>query len=330
MEHRADRGRIEWRICRGRPLAHANDGGGSTRIPAACTGLVGLKPSRGRNPVGPDAGEIWSGLVAEHVVSRSVRDSAAMLDCTAGPDIGDPYWAPPPPCSYLSEVGRSPGRLRIAYLYDSPSGGEVHADCRRAVTETAALLEGLGHYVEPAGPKYDAAAYAAAFVTVMTTNCAAYMEDGARLLNRVPGPENLEKINYWVLQEGRRQSGMDLVRAQGVINRITRQIAAFFQDCDILITPALATLPPPIGYLFADGPDPEIIWSRMRNFAPFCHIFNGTGQPAMTLPAIWNEQGLPVCIQLVAGYGDEGAIFRLASQLEVARPWKNRRPPVHA
>jgi amidase len=311
------------------PMAHANDGGGSTRIPAACTGLVGLKPSRGRNPTGPDAGEIWSGLVGEHIVSRSVRDSAAMLDCTSGPDVGDPYWAPPPVNSYLSDVGRDPGRMRIAFTCDSPSGDPVDANNWCAVIQTAKLLENHGHCVEEAGPKYDAAAYAAAFVIVMTANCAVYMEDGARALARMPGADNLEKINLWVLNEGRKQTGLDLLRAQGVIHQTARQIAKFFLDCDVLITPGLAMAPPPIGYLFADQ-DPDLVWSRMRGLGPFCHIHNGTGQPAMIVPAAVSDKGIPICVQLVARYGDENSLFRLAGQLEVAQPWKDRRPPVYA
>jgi len=312
------------------PIAHANDGGGSTRIPAACTGLVGLKPSRGRNPSGPDAGEIWHGLVGEHVVTRSLRDTAAMLDCTSGPDIGDPYAAPPPPRPYLEEVGRDPGRLRIAILEEAPTGDPVHADCKRALRETAALLEDMGHYVEPGGPRYDADAFAAAFLVVMTANCAAYMEDGAKLMGRTPSRETLEGINLWVLNEGRKQTGIDLIRAQGVINRITRRLGAFFESCDVLVTPALASPPPPLGYMFADVEDPTVVWTRMRSFAPFCHIYNGTGQPALTIPAIVSDAGLPMGVQLVGRYGDESTLFAIAGQLERARPWKDRRPPVYA
>ena len=311
------------------PMAHANDGGGSTRIPAGCTGLVGLKPSRGRNPVGPDAGEIWSGLVGEHIVSRTVRDSAAMLDCTSGPDTGDPYWAPPPANPYLADVGRDPGRMRIAFTCDAQLGYSVHADYRRAVMDTAKLLEHLGHHVEAASPKYDAAAYATAFVVVMTANCAVYMDDVARALGRTPGPDNLEQINLWVLKEGRKQTGMDLLRAQGVIHQTTRQIAKFFLDCDVLITPAMAAPPPPIGFLFADQ-DADLVWSRMRGLAPFSHIYNGTGQPALVVPGGVNDKGFPIGIQLVARYGDEHSLFRLAGQLEVAQPWKDRRPPIYA
>lgn len=312
------------------PIAHANDGGGSTRIPAACTGLVGLKPSRGRNPAGPDAGEIWSGLVGEHVVSRSLRDSAVMLDCTSGPDVGDPYAAPPPPRPYLQEVGREPDRLRIAITEEAPTGDPVHEDCRHAVRDTATLLESLGHSIEVASPHYDADAFAAAFLVVMTANCAVSIEDGARLTGRVPSRETLEGINLWVLNEGRRHSGLDLLRAQGVISQITRQVAAFFEDYDVLISPALATPPPPLDYMFADVEDPTVVWARMRSFAPFCHIYNGTGQPALTLPATLNDAGLPMGIQLVGRYGDESTLFCIGGQLERARPWKDRRPPVYA
>jgi Asp-tRNA(Asn)/Glu-tRNA(Gln) amidotransferase A subunit family amidase len=220
--------------------------------------------------------------------------------------------------------------MLIACTFDTPSGDPVHADCKRAVIETAKLLEDLGHYVEWAAPRYDAAAYAAAFMAVIVASVATEIEDVARLLDREPGPDNLEKVNLWVLNESRRQTGMDLMRAQNVINQITRQVAGFFETCDILITPALGTLPPPIGHMFADIPDTDIVWSRVHELAPFSGLYNGTGQPAMSLPALWNDQGLPVCVQLVGRYGDENSIIRLASQLETARPWSKRKPVVHA
>jgi amidase len=312
------------------PIAHANDGGGSTRIPAACTGLVGLKASRGRNPTGPDAGEIWSGLVGEHVVTRSVRDCAAMLDCTSGPDLGAPYCAPPPQRPYLEEAARDPRGLRIAFLDEAPTGDPVHPEYKRAVRETAKMLEELGHHVEWAAPRYDIAAYAQAFLVVMTTNCAVYMEDIGRSLNRMPGPENLEPINLWVLKDGRKHSGLDLLRAQQTIHSIRRQFAAFFESHSVLVTPALAMPPPPLGGKFASTTDPDELWTNMRSFAPFCHIYNGTGNPALTIPAIIGSDGLPTGIQLVAKYGDEGVLFQLAGQLERARPWKDRRPAIYA
>ena len=312
------------------PIAHANDAGGSIRIPAACTGLVGLKPSRGRNPLGPEHGDVWLGLVAEHVMTRSVRDSAAMLDATAGPDVGAPYFAPPPPRPFLEEVSLPPGRLRIACNHVSPTGEPVAADCRRAVLEVAELLESLGHDVAYAAPDYDVGAYSDAFLAIMAPHCAAHIEAGAARLHRTPGPDTLERINLWLLEKGRSYSATDLVRARDVLNRVTRQVGAFFQDYDVLLTPALASMPPSIGHLNGDMVDPETVWARTRSFAPFCHIFNGTGQPAISLPATRTAGGLPVGVQIVGRYAEEALLFRLAGQLETARPWSSLRPPIHA
>ena len=311
------------------PMAHANDGGGSTRIPATCCHLVGLKQTRGRNPAGPDHGDIWSGLVSEHIVSRSVRDTAAMLDCTAGPSIGDPYFAPPPERPFLEEVGRDPGRLRIAVTDVAASGDPVHDDCKRAVAETAEVLASLGHDVEEAAPDYDAGGYAEAFLTVMASHCATFMEDMAAQLDRPLDNGTLERVNLWVLREGRRTSGLDLCRALGALNGICRQVAPFFETWDVLVTPGTATPPPPLGFLFADHPGDEV-WHRMRAFTPFTHIYNGTGQPAMSVPAMLGPDRVPLGVQLVARYAADGLLIALASQLEEARPWAAERPPVYA
>jgi len=191
-------------------------------------------------------------------------------------------------------------------------------------------LESLGHEVAWAGPDYDVEAYGEAFLAIMAPHCAAYIEAGAARLARTPGPDTLERINLWLLEKGRGYSATDLVRGREVLNRVARQVATFFQSFDVLVTPALASLPPPVGHLNGNTLAPEIVWARTRSFAPFCHIFNGTGQPAMSLPATMTASDLPVSIQIVARYGEEGLLFRLASQLEMARPWALRRPPVSA
>ena len=311
------------------PMAHANDGGGSTRVPASCCHLVGLKPTRGRNPAGPDLGEIWNGFVSEHIVSRSVRDTAAMLDCTAGPRPGDPYFASPPERPFLDEIGRDPGTLRIAVTDITASGDPVHEDCKAALADTVKHLIDLGHEVEEAAPAYDHNAFAEAFVVIMAAHCASFIEDIAVTTGRTPSHATLERVNLWALEEGRRYSALDMVRAMNALNTTSRQVGQFFETYDILLTPGLATPPPPLGYLFADNEGDEV-WDRMRSFTPFSHIYNATGQPAMSVPALLNAERLPIGVQLVGRYAEDGLLIALASQLEQVRPWNAIRPPVYA
>ena len=310
------------------PLGHGNDGGGSIRIPASCCGLVGLKPTRGRNPLGPDLGDMWAGLVAEHVITRSVRDAAAMLDCTSGPAPGDPYYAPPEMQPFLAAVSLDPPQLQIAVTVDTFAGDPVDPVCRQATLDTATLLDQLGHKVENAAPQFDVAAYARAHAVVLSANLAAFMEDIDRQLGRTPGPETLEPMSEWVLDEGRRLAAGDLVRAQCALNTTARQIAPFFDTYDILLTPTLASPPLPIGRLFGEADGAELR-RRTLAFAPFTHVFNGTGQPALSLPASWDLDGLPIGVQLIARYAADALLLQLAAQLERARPWR-RRPPTIA
>jgi len=309
------------------PLGHANDGGGSIRIPASCCGLVGLKPTRGRNPLGPDLGDMWAGLVAEHVVTRSVRDTAAMLDCTAGPAPGDPYYAPSEAQPFLAAIRRDPPELRIAVMVETFAGDPVDPVCRRSTLDTAVLLEQLGHKLEHAVPRFEVAAYAGAHAVILCANLAAFMEDVGRQLGRTLGPETLEPMSRWVLEEGRRLTAGDLVRAQCALNATSRQIAPFFETYDILLTPTLASPPVPIGYLFGEEDGAELR-RRTLAFAPFTHVFNGTGQPALSLPARWDPDGLPIGVQLVARYAADAQLLQLAAQLERARPWRQQPPAI--
>ncbi len=313
------------------PMAHASDGGGSIRIPAACCGLVGLKPTRGRSPLGPDAGDVMNGLVVEHAVALSVRDSAALLDATEGPDPGDPYWAPPKLRPFLDETQAAPGRLRVAFSAASPSGGPVHAACKTAVDSTASLLEELGHDVEEAAPEYDDRAFRVAFTTVWFSNLAANLASMADALGCELTEAHCERATLEYGARGAEHSAADYVAAVASIQATSRRVARFYETFDVSLTPTLAAPPPRIGRLHpAEGEaDVRPYGRRVREFAPFTQLANATGQPAISLPLYWQD-GLPVGVQFTARFGDEATLFRLASQLEAARPWARRRPPLCA
>jgi amidase len=311
-------------------MAHANDGGGSIRIPAACCGLFGLKPTRGRNPLGPAYGDMFTGLVAEHAVTRSVRDSAALLDATAGPAPGDPYWAPPAAGPYLDEVGRAPGPLRIAFTRAAPNGAPVHSDCVAAVEDAARLCEGLGHHVVEGAPALDGERLTQAFFTLWAAGCAWTVADWARRTGQTPAAERFEPLTWTLAQMGQGRSAADYLLAVQDLQRVSREVARFFEACDVWLTPTLAEPPLPLGSFDPTADDPVQGLRRSAAFVPFTPLVNVTGQPAMSTPLHWNAQGLPIGTHWVGGFGDEATLFRLAAQLEAARPWANRRPPVSA
>jgi amidase len=312
------------------PLAHANDGGGSIRIPASCCGLFGMKPTRARNPMGPSFGDILSGLVVEHAVTRSVRDSATLLDATAGPDAGAPYWAPLPTRPFREEVGANPGRLRIAFTTSSATGGAVHADCVAAVRDAATLCAGLGHHVEEAAPPLSGELITECFVTVWTSGVAWNLDTAARLAGRAPGPEMVEPLTWALAEAGRQRTGAEYLAAVQGLQGITRTVASFMRDWDVLLTPVVAEPPPPLGTFDATPDNPLAGFMRAAEYVPFTPLANATGQPAMSVPLWWNAAGLPVGAHFVGRFGDEATLFRLASQLEAVRPWAARRPPVAA
>ena len=313
------------------PMAHGNDGGGSIRIPAACCGLVGLKPTRGRCPVGPIPGDAMVGLAVEHGLTITVRDSAALLDATAGPASGDPYWAPPKQRPFLDEVGADPGVLRIAFCAESPSGTSVDASCVKAVEDTASLLEDLGHEVEEAAPGYDDSQFRRAFTTVWLSNLAASLRSLSGLLGHEVSESDCETFSLSLGARGSGYSAADYVEAVSGIQAINHSVAAFFERFDATLTPTLASPPPRIGFLHppAGERDIQVYARRVREFVPFTQIANATGQPAVSLPLHWHD-GLPVGVQFTGRFGDEATLFRLASQLEAARPWRSRRPAVCA
>jgi amidase len=315
------------------PIAHANDGGGSIRIPASECGLFGLKPSRGRTSLGPEFGDVQAGLVAEHVLTRSVRDSAAILDLVAGPMPGDPYFAPLPSRPFLSEVGADPGTLRIGLLSEAPGGAaDVHPDCLAAIGEARALLESLGHVVEDSAPQgLEDPEYIAQFLTLWACGIAAAVDEWSVRTKRRIGKDDVEPLTWALAEMGRTYSGAQLLGAVGWLQAGARRIGMWFASgFDLLMTPTLAEPPPRLGEMASDPENPLQPIFRAAGVTPFTPLFNATGQPAVSLPLYWNTDGLPIGVQLAAPYGREDVLFRLSSQLEAARPWAERIPPVHA
>lgn len=309
------------------PAAHATDGFGSIRVPAACCGLVGLKPTRARNTLAPFLGEGLGGLSVEHAVTLTVRDAAALLDATCGPAPGDPYVAPPPTRPFLAEVGADPGRLRVAWTVRAPNEAPVEPACRALVEETARLCADLGHRVTAADPEVDGEAIVPAFLTLLAANTLVNLGTHPTA-GRLPRPDEVERITWLTAERGRVGGAADYVRATQTAHRLGRQMAAFHEAHDVLLTPALARPAVPLGWLDMMSEDLETYWNRVFEFSPFTVWFNLTGQPAMTLPLGRTPEGLPLGIQLVARYGEEATLFRLAAQLGAARPWIHRRPPL--
>ena len=310
------------------PMAHATDGGGSIRIPASACGLFGLKPTRARNPMGPDAGEGWSGASIGHAVTWSVRDSAALLDATSGPDIGDPYWAPPPARPFLEEVGRDPGRLRIALTTTPWLAGPVDPECAEAVRGAAKLCASLGHHIEEARPQFDEAAWGQASRTIVVASLTFTLETRAAALGRPLSQDDVERITWERVQEARAFSAADYARAIHTVHRTGRAVARFLEQYDILLTPTMAKPPHPLGVLSLSNPDSAAFLAARTASVGFTALFNSSGHPAMSVPLAMSKSGLPLGVQFVARFGDEATLFRLASQLEAAQPWKDRRPPL--
>ncbi len=311
------------------PMAHGNDVGGSIRIPASCCGLVGLKPTRGRTTLAPHYGDLLAGYFVEHALTRSVRDSAILLDATHGPAVGDPYVAPPPARPYAEEVGADPGCLKIGFSTETPLGDALDPECVKAVHETAALCESLGHEIVEARPSFDAMALWTQFTTLLASVVAWAVVDWARRIDRKPAPEHFEPFVWAFSERGRALSAADYLLAMQDVQVQVRAFCEFFEDFDLSLTTTLGAPPVPLGTLVYDG-DPIDLRRRSARFSPFTYITNATGQPAISLPLYWTREGLPVGLHFVGRYGDEGTLIRLAAQLESARPWDDRRPQVCA
>lgn len=308
------------------PIAHGNDGGGSIRIPSSCCGLFGLKPSRGRISLGPDHGEINGGLVSEHVLTRSVRDSAAVLDLLAGPEPGDPYAAPPQPTPYAAELTAPPRPLRIGFatrrLMPGGAMAESHPDCVAAVVHAARLLDALGHHVDPV--EIDALhdpEWVPRFLTIWVVGVATELDEAARTLGRAIEPRELEPLTWALGELGRMITGPGYAEAWRWLHRAARRIAAYWTRYDLWLTPTVTEPPPPLGAFRSPEDDPLAGIFRAAEFAPFTAPFNATGQPACSLPLYRNAAGLPIGVQLVAAYGREDLLLRVSAQLEAAQPF---------
>jgi Asp-tRNA(Asn)/Glu-tRNA(Gln) amidotransferase A subunit family amidase len=307
------------------PMAYGNDGGGSIRIPASCCALFGLKPTRARTPAGPDAGEWWSGMAIAHAITRSVRDGAALLDATAGAEIGDPYWAPPPKRSYQEEVGADPGRLRIAFTAKPWNFHEVDSECVDAVDEAAKLCEELGHHVEEASPEINQV-LGKAIGIIVTAQIRALLKFASVVLGREAISEDVETVTWAYAEYARQFSASDYAEAINAMHRTGRVVGRFFIRYDILLTPTMCTPPHRLGEVSMMKTDIEAFNFIESGDVAFIQLFSASGNPAMSVPLRWSTEGLPVGVQFVAPFGDEATLFRLAAQLETARPWANRRP----
>jgi len=309
------------------PAAHATDGGGSIRIPASACGLFGLKPTRARTPSGPDVGEAWNGAGSAHAITRTVRDSAALLDATSGPDVGDPYWAPPQQRPFLEEVAADPGRLRIGFTDRPWNGHAVDPECSTAVRAAAHLCEELGHRVEEARPEWDEPARAAAAMVIVGAHTLAQLRLRGEALGRDVRPDDVEPGVWAVAEVGRKNGAADYARAIGVMHRTGRAVGRFFTRWDALLTPTMCTPPHRLGVLSLSTQDTEAYRDALIGSIAFTAPFNGSGNPAMSIPLHWTREGLPVGVQFVGPFGGEAILFRLAGQLERARPWAQKRPP---
>jgi len=329
------------------PLAGGGDGGGSLRIPASCCGLFGLKPTRGRTPSGPDRAPPWRGFAVQHVLTRSVRDSAAALDWISPPEPGASSWPPPPRTSFLEAAGRDPEPLRVAWTDVPLLGSRVSPESRNALEDSLALLEDLGHRCEEVLLPVEGEAFARSFVTAVAAELAAELEEIHRRTGRRAGPGRVEATTWALTLVGRSLPGHRTAVALQELERQARRVAAFLDDYDVLVTPTLASPPLPLGALERTGLERlalEVL-GRLRagrilralnlldraaddafDFIPWLPVFNVTGQPAMSVPLHWPEGGLPMGTHVVGRVGDEETLFALAGQLERARPWARRFP----
>lgn len=308
------------------PMAHGNDAGGSIRIPASCCGLVGLKPSRGRVSLGPLYGDLFGGIIAELGLTRSVRDTARLLDAVAGPITGEPYVAQPAPESYENVIARPPRALKIGFSAVTPLGDPLDPECEKAVRDAAALCADLGHHVEEHAPAYDAFNLWTHLTTLLASGIAWVQADWSRRLGRPLEPESFEPFVWAFGERGRALSAPDYLMAVQDLQAEVRRFSGFFESFDLWLTPTLGQPPVPLGSLCYDG-DPIELRRRSAKFSPFTYIGNATGQPGISLPLHWTPDDLPVGIHFLARQGEEHLLLAIAAQLERARPWQDRQPP---
>lgn len=312
------------------PLVHATDGGGSIRIPAACCGVFGLKPTRARTPQGPDRLEGWGSMSCAHAVSLSVRDNAALLDATQGPELGSPYGLRPPERPFLEEVGRDPGRLRIAFVDRHLDGSAIDKEVAAATRTTASLLEALGHFVEEKAPPRLSADRSDVSRAIVYPELAASLNRRSAELGRSMTFDDFEAGTLAEMEIGARMTALEYIAATQAMRQIGRELALFFADFDVLLTPTLCLPPLTLGQLHMKGRNLDAYYRLTGRYAPWTGMFNMSGQPSMSVPLAWSKDGLPLGMLFSAHFGDEATLFRLAAQLEQARPWRHKRPPVTA
>jgi len=329
------------------PAAHSGDGGGSIRIPASATALFGLKPTRGRITMAPFAGEAWDGFVQEHVLCRSVRDSALLLDLTAIFTPGDPYAQPPKEGPWIDEVGKDPGKLKIGFCKETLYAGETHPDCLAAVEEAAKFLEGLGHEVVESTPPFPVEDMIRNYFLTVAAGLANFVEKAAAYAGKKPKAADFEPATWLFAQIGWKNSASELFMTQSKVHVAMREISAWFQEYDLFLSPTLARPPAKVGELYPSGgketqlkvlgalPLKPLIDAALETLGkttlaatPNTQLFNQTGQPACSVPWSWNADGLPIGIQLASRFGDEATLFRVSAQIEAERPWDHRRPPM--
>ena len=328
------------------PIASGGDGGGSIRAPASACGIFGLKPTRGRTPTGPIIGESWNGFDIEHVLTLSVRDSAAMLDATKGPDVGAPYIIPDAG-PFLHEVSKKPGRLKIAFSTKSMLGKKVHEDCVKGVAETVKLLRDLGHELMEDAPAIHGEEYSLHFLTIIAAQMRVDIEETAEAAGKKVSVDDFDITTFGTGLFGTILKASDYARAFRYLQRVSREIGRFFENYDVLLTPVLNQPPGKIGDLKPSASELAQLrliartrqtWilgvmgiikplaAQTFEFIPWTPVFNVTGQPAMSVPLHWNEEGLPIGMHFVGKWGDEATLFRLAGQLEKAKPWFDKVP----
>lgn len=329
------------------PMASGGDGGGSIRTPSSCCGLVGLKPTKGRTPSGPDEGDLWYGMAIEHVLTRSVRDSAAMLDATHGQDAGPPNIAPAPERPYLEEVSRDPGKLRIAFSTHPMLGRELHSDCKLAVEQSARMLADLGHHIEEATPNINREDFICAFAVLVAADTCALIRAGEKKLGLKARRQDFEPRTWALKRIGETYSAADFAQAYWHLQGVGRTMGRFMENYDVFLTSTCGTPPPKPGDLSPQGIErfsiaalnrlplqglatkPGMVMQaaeRVYEFMSQTPIANATGQPSMSLPLHWNDAGLPIGTLFTGKFGDESTLFRLAGQLEQAHPWKDKQP----
>lgn len=312
------------------PIAYGNDGAGSIRIPASCTGLFGLRPSRGRVPCGPVSVENWGGLVSHHVLTRSVRDSALMLDLTSAPEQGALYAAPSQDGTFVEALSAPARPLRIGMMAAGRLNGATDGEVSAALEDATALLRSLGHSVQPARPDFDPALLVEALTKLVAAYTALEIDDIARSFGKAQDDANFEPVNLGLADYGRSLSGPEVLAARNVASSVARSFGRFFSQFDLLVTPVMPNLPLPLGVLDVRGDDWKAFVARLMAATVFTHPANAAGIPAMSVPLAWSSEGLPIGIQLLAPYGAEARLLNLAARLERECPWADRRPSIHA